>query len=430
MFQYRGGDRTKPSYGAGTAIQVVLRALGTYEGAPVWEMRAGMGDVVVAPLFEVLKARGVHFRFFHKLTKIELTTTKRAIKGLRFARQAELVGDRKEYDPTIVCGDLLCWPSEPRWEQIKNSKRLRRFNLESYWCSTQAGPEVRLEQGKKGPRGFDDVILAIPLGAFKRLNAAEGPCDALIRSDNRFRAMTENLNLVPSISVQAWLRKDLKGLGWQEPRPAMVSGPPPLDIWADMSDVLTYEGWDAKGKPLSLHYFCGVLASELYRRPPRQTSTPKEADRRAGQEAEKWFEDNDGVRRLWPDFTTRMFAAGKAKGCKGWTAHANVDPAHCCVGTTAGSSAWRLKTDASGFKHLYLTGAWIDTGFNTECVEAAVMSGMQAARAICGRPRAVPGESFLHNRYGSDLVEIFAEIISLVPDGDGLASPLPLSGAD
>ena len=75
---------------------------------------------------------------------------------------------------------------------------------------------------------------------------------------------------------------------------------------------------------------------------------------------------------------------------------ANISPWDCCVATAAGTSAWRLKTDESGFEHLYLAGTWIDTGFNTECVETAVISGMQAARAITSAGGEIPGERFLH----------------------------------
>jgi len=35
-------------------------------------MRAGMGDAVFSPLYEVLKLRGVRFEFFHRLTDVEL----------------------------------------------------------------------------------------------------------------------------------------------------------------------------------------------------------------------------------------------------------------------------------------------------------------------------------------------------------------------
>lgn len=59
------------------------------------------------------------------------------------------------------------------------------------------------------------------------------------------------------------------------------------------------------------------------------------------------------------------------------------------------SSRHRLPTDGSGFANLYLTGDWIRTGINAGCVEAATMAGMQTARAICGWPAVIRGESGL-----------------------------------
>jgi len=43
---------------------------------------------------------------------------------------------------------------------------------------------------------------------------------------------------------------------------------------------------------------------------------------------------------------------------------------------------------------LILAGCYVRTGLNTTCVEGAVMSGMQASRAICGLPEVVVGENF------------------------------------
>ena len=80
---------------------------------------------------------------------------------------------------------------------------------------------------------------------------------------------------------------------------------------------------------------------------------------------------------------------------------ANIDPWACCAGSPAGSTRWRLRADGSGFAHLYLAGAWIDSGFNVECIESAVISGRQAARAITGKSVEFDGENFLHNRRGS-----------------------------
>jgi uncharacterized protein with NAD-binding domain and iron-sulfur cluster len=57
-----------------------------------------------------------------------------------------------------------------------------------------------------------------------------------------------------------------------------------------------------------------------------------------------------------------------------------------------GKTKFRLRSDDSGFQNLFLAGDWTYTGLNAGCFEAAVMSGMRAARAICGRPQIIVGE--------------------------------------
>lgn len=60
----------------------------------------------------------------------------------------------------------------------------------------------------------------------------------------------------------------------------------------------------------------------------------------------------------------------------------NINPSERYVLSVPGSSKHRLKTDESGFDNLYLAGDWINNGYNSGCVEATVMSAMQATRAI------------------------------------------------
>ena len=67
-------------------------------------------------------------------------------------------------------------------------------------------------------------------------------------------------------------------------------------------------------------------------------------------------------------------------------------PAERYVLSLVGSTQYRLKANASGVQNLVLAGVWIDNGINLGCVEAAVMSGMQASRAISGLPLTVHGE--------------------------------------
>ena len=169
-----------------------------------------------------------------------------------------------------------------------------------------------------------------------------------------------------------------------------------------MSQVLDCENWGEDG-PKSVQYLCAAFASQAFRDPAAAAAANDEARKLAAD----WFRQK--ARLYW------LRAAGRSgTGAAGfaWTTledprdrkgsarldaqvvKANVDPWACCCSSAAGSTAWRLKADDSGFRHLYLAGSWIDTGLNTECVEAAVMSGRQASRAICGSPAIVEGENF------------------------------------
>ena len=52
---------------AGTSLQIILPAYLCYRGPAFLYQQAGMGDAIFAPIYEVLRKRGVHFKFFHKV---------------------------------------------------------------------------------------------------------------------------------------------------------------------------------------------------------------------------------------------------------------------------------------------------------------------------------------------------------------------------
>ena len=99
--QYREGDSRRPSFGAGTAAQVSIRLFGSYKDAFAYESAAGLGEVVITPIYRVLKNRQVHFEFFHKLKRLELNGDRSAIAAIHFDRQVKLCKGRKTYDPTL-----------------------------------------------------------------------------------------------------------------------------------------------------------------------------------------------------------------------------------------------------------------------------------------------------------------------------------------
>lgn len=400
MFQYPDGEIAKASYGAGTASQVVLRMLGTYRGALAWELEAGAGEVLMAPLFEVLRARDVKFHFFHKLTDVGISPDGVSVDSLRFDRQVWLKDPTIDFEPPELRFGLMGWGATPNWARIKDGETLeaRKVDLESHWCNEKVCT-VQIDRSVD----FDDVVLAVPLGVLKDFGSGESPCRELIKSNEQFKSMTEKLQLVPSISVQLWTSIGLPDLGWTAPKPALVSGPEPLDIWADMSHLRVGEVYASGASPASLQYLCDVLPSTLYNTPSTQLGVKDQAQAQALSCAADWLTSKASV--FWPQAYRRGqfdWDVLYAPGLKGkerlsvQVVRANINPSDCCVATSAASTAWRLKTDGTDIKHLYLAGAWIDTGFNTECVEAAAMSGMQAARAITGEDKVIPGETFLH----------------------------------
>ncbi len=441
MFQYREGDGAAPDYAAGTALQVILRMFGGYKGAALYMMQAGMGEVVIAPLYELLKARGVRFEFFSEVTRLQLDPSRRRVERVHITRQAQVRNG--DYHPTFDINGLICWPSEPFWAQLEDGDRLRAagVDFESPWSDRGTGQPLVLNRGSD----FDQVVLGISLGAFKKLNDDPGLADELIAASAAFRAMTERLGLVPSMAVQLWSARSLHELGWELEPPAAVAGVEPLDIWADMTPTLHYEAWTGLEQPQSVHYLTGVMKSQAFRRPRRDRHVQQAGERELFDISVDWLEGQGP--RLWPAAVSNggfdwnvLFdpAAAPAEGPARLHAQylrANISPTECCVGSGAGTTRYRLRAGDSGFENLKLTGCWIDTGFNTTCIEAAVMSGMQAARAISGEPAQVLGEDFLQ-RPGHALgaapspLEVLGSAVARVMGGMLAASRLVFSAIE
>ena len=65
----------EPDMEAGTALQLFLPFYLCCEETVKWDHEAGLGDAIFAPIYEVLKDRGVHFKFFHKIEELKLSDT-------------------------------------------------------------------------------------------------------------------------------------------------------------------------------------------------------------------------------------------------------------------------------------------------------------------------------------------------------------------
>jgi uncharacterized protein with NAD-binding domain and iron-sulfur cluster len=77
------------SVGAGTATRALLRLLFTYKGSFFYAMNQTMGELLIAPLYKVLSARGVKFKFFHCVDKLILSPDGRCLDKIEIGIQAE-----------------------------------------------------------------------------------------------------------------------------------------------------------------------------------------------------------------------------------------------------------------------------------------------------------------------------------------------------
>ncbi|SEK67968.1 NAD-binding domain and a Fe-S cluster-containing protein [Stigmatella aurantiaca] len=396
LFAYVKGDPAHQSLAAGVATRFLLRMGITYKGAIFYKMRAGMGDVVFAPLYEVLKRRGVEFHFFHKVDQLRVNSLTRNIDRVEMTRQVTLKDPAAGYQPLVDVLGLPCWPDRPRYEQLVEGEQLQasRINLESAWAPRGKSEQyLTLERG----RDYDLLVMGISLGAFPHV-AGE-----LMEHSPRWQRMVEALQTNQTMGVQLWLSRSLEGLGWQEEPTVSTTYAEPVNTYADMSQLLPREPWPA-GTVRNLAYFTAPFTDAPEIPPFTDTDFPRREHARLKEIALRWFREWTGA--LWPHATGYNPTAlnwellvdldGARRGVDRFDSQfwkANIDPSERYVLSLPGSTEARLGSHDSGYNGLYLAGDWTLTGLNCGCVEAAVMSGLQAAQAISGTPAHISGES-------------------------------------
>jgi uncharacterized protein with NAD-binding domain and iron-sulfur cluster len=406
VFGYRGGDEKQPSFAAGTAVRFLLRWVGTYRGGFIYEMQAGMGDIVFSPLYLTLKDRGVKFHFFHKALSLHLDAAKKNVDRIHLAEQVELAGTT-EYDPLIWIHGVPCWPAAPRYEGQINPAHQAAIEqlkidfpglepLESAYSPWVNPREFDLQRGTD----FDQVVLAIPLGAL------QGHCAELMDANPKFADMVNNVATAATQSFQLWLNRDQHQLGWRGSEPAILDSY--RDSYADFSHLIPRES-HPPGSVHHIGYFCKTL-EDLAPIPGHGPNPSYERD--AHERVKDWSRDAflngpDGMRPIWPNaydpatgqvrwewLTDERAAPGAGADrfdAQFWCA--NVNPSDRYVQALAGTTKFRLKADESGFDNLAMAGDWIRTGIDAGCIEGATVGGMQAARAISGSPKKISGEN-------------------------------------
>ncbi len=391
-FAYENGDPARPNWAAGTALRAVLRLTCDHPGSVMWKMQGGMGDIVFGPFYKALRNRGVSFRFFHKVDDV-IPEPGGSVAEIRITRQVKLLHD--SYEPLVDVKGLPCWPNRPLWDQIENGAELEAsgIDLESYWTAANYGGDLVLRAGAD----FDVVVMGISLGALPF--AAAG----LVRGNQKWQDMTDRVKTVPTQAFQLWLNESATELGWSGTTnlmdTAMISGyVEPHDTYADMSHLIPRECWTT---PIGqIAYFCNAMKDEGI--PLDDPDFPKRQLQAVFAGARSFLAS--AVTLCWPKFVDQQGAPrwdvlvdssaehGESR-LRAQFFRANYEPSERFALSLAGTLPYRIPSGDSGYSNLVLAGDWTRNGLNTGCVEAAVMSGMQASRALCGRPSHIVGET-------------------------------------
>jgi hypothetical protein len=311
------------------------------------------------------------------------------VESLTFDVQARTL-DGGEYRPLFdMCG-RPCWPSQPLWDQLADGDRMRieGWDLESHWDRRRADVKtLRVSED------FDLVVLGVGLGAVPHV------CPEIMARDERWRLMVEKVRTVASQSFQIWLHEDVDALGWRGPPYIAAGFVKPYDTWCDMAHVVPEENWAER--PRTTVYFCSVMRDPPQPPDDDDTAYPARRSEEARLDAVSFLEGPG--RLLWPraygsdrSFRWELLADGVTS--HGETAptgpdrfdtqywRANVNPTDRYTLHTPGSTRYRISPLDMTYDNFTVAGDWTYSGFQSGCVEGAVMSGLVAAHALSGAP--------------------------------------------
>ena len=379
IFAYPEGDwRAGGEVEAGTMF-VSLMGTACYQGAILWKFNTATGDMIMAPMYEVLKARGVKFKFFHRVDRLVPSADGEIVEKVEIGRQ--VLPKNGTYDPlrTLPSGQRV-WPDRPLFDRIANGDDLKAngADLESRWTDWPDAGSLTLEAG----RDYDRLVLAIPPAAHPDI------CGDLATQKPAWQRMNTALKTTATQSLQTWTTQSVAEMGWKTP--AMLGGYDisNIDCWSDISEVLPTESWPAAMRVKSEQIWCGPLPCPDVLPPASDTGYPTEQQAIVDATAAGFLKDH--MPFFFPDAAPDGL---KPPLLISQYNRANIDPAERYTLTVRNSTKHRMTAGGSGYENLALTGDWIQNGQNLGSFEATTISGMLASHALSGWPSDIRGLS-------------------------------------
>lgn len=360
-FAYKGPSADQRDLSAGVGLRGALLMLLGYRGAFLWRMRAGMGEVVFAPLYQALLARGVRFHFFHAVS--ELQPADGGVASVRLRSHARPRAGA--YAPLVDVDGLPCWPAQPLAAQLD-----RALGAEAEDPALD-GDEVVLQRGVD----FDHIVLGVALGGLPAITAP------LAAASPRWDAMLAGLRTTATMAAQLWLRADADALGLPERGAVWTAGNRPFETGADMSHLLPLEHY---GAPRAVVYLTSVRADEVGATPAgraaRQVHDQASAFLLGPAASAVWPLAPAGPAR-WDLLVDPEDRQGPARLAAQYL-HSSPHPSDRYVRSAPGAARLRLSPDGADFDNLWLAGDWVSSGLDLGSVESACAAGRQAGRLL------------------------------------------------
>ncbi len=409
-----GNNLNGGSLAAGTAMQFLLQGAG-YRGSVFNQMRLGTAETLIMPLYQVLKSRGVKFRFFHKVTGIIPSSDGASVGEIRMEKQVRLRTSDAEYDPVrIIKKDgksFPVWTSSPIWDQIDPEQvgllqklEKQKITLESPF-SNWKGEEVILKKDKD----FDLIILGIPVptlryGSPEILKSILEDTTHPARAE-KWRKAAGTMQSTQVMSAQLWFSKSIEELGFDREKwgvnheycaQNVVSYSYPVFSFLDQSQFLKSENWPSSRLPRSVIAFTNSMPDYDSSDNP-DSSVNLVHYTRVEETMRQWLWDNmgwffpasesrgapQGIN--WDDLTGKSVKDSPVEKFASQFFMNTLNPSDRYVNAPpyAEGQNPRIAPDQSGFSNMVCAGDWTDYGYNFGYMEGTIVSGKLASQAVC-----------------------------------------------
>nr|MDQ3036873.1 hypothetical protein [Myxococcota bacterium] len=379
IFAYAGPDQSAPTLAAGVAARGLLKLVTDYEKAPYWTMTAGMGETVFAPMYEVLRARGVKLEFFAKVKEVRMVGGR--VDEIAYGRQATVSAGPYAYSPLAMIAQVPCWQHEPDLAQLTAPVPIAGKDPYSDAVHDQVGADLVLRDGID----FDWVVCALP-----------APVTAHVLRGHAGHPVLSKIGGVPTVAtlhLQTWFRQDLHLLGWHWTSRVLGAFRQPLNSMLGEDPLLSIEQWPAVGGPRGLLYMSGPFGGGW-------STDSEDPAARAAAESDAYATAKtfalDELGRLLPvavdpatgqlDLTRLHAPWTPGDPMRDQYVRGNIDRSSRYTLLQPGTLDNRPRPAPPSLVNLRFAGDWTKNGVDVPCMEGTVVSALEAAASILGEP--------------------------------------------